>query len=247
MTFKNTVARNIAKYRKASGLTQSELAERLNYSDKSVSKWERAEGTPDTETLVAMARLFGVTINELISEGDVPCEGAPTDSADNAERLGGAEGESGDGDRDGDRDGDGGDIVESEKGTVGEAKAVRRSQLTVTKIAITVMAVAAVWVLCGITAFLFSAIAPSVAAVWNSRIAAYFAVLSFLVWYIFAAIWWGTLWRAIFASALTWSSAAALHLSFPSENPLYICAVAAAFQVIIICAALVAKDMAKRR
>ena len=68
VTFKNIVARNIAKYRKAAGLTQSQLAEKLSYSDKSVSKWERAEGTPDTETLIAMARLFGVTVNELIFE-----------------------------------------------------------------------------------------------------------------------------------------------------------------------------------
>ena len=41
------LAKNLAYYRKASGLTQLELAEKFNYSDKSVSKWERGEGFPD--------------------------------------------------------------------------------------------------------------------------------------------------------------------------------------------------------
>ena len=41
------LAKNLAYYRKASGLTQLELADKFNYSDKSVSKWERGEGFPD--------------------------------------------------------------------------------------------------------------------------------------------------------------------------------------------------------
>ena len=41
------IADNIAYYRKKMALTQLELAEKLNYSDKSISKWERAEGVPD--------------------------------------------------------------------------------------------------------------------------------------------------------------------------------------------------------
>lgn len=234
VTFKNIVARNIAKYRKAAGLTQSQLAEKLNYSDKSVSKWERAEGTPDTETLVAMARLFGVTVNELISDAQVQskvnlaeAEGSAIDSHADATE-------------------DSGETAESDREESAEGNG-RKQNLTLTKISVTVMAVAAVWVLCVITLLLFSAIAPSVAAVWNCRIAAYFMTGSLLVWYIFTAIWWGGLWRTVAASAMTWSAAAALHLSFPTENALFFCAVAAAFQVIIICAELVAKDMARRK
>ena len=45
--FKNTVAENIAHYRKAAGLTQGALAAKINYTDKSVSKWERGDGLPD--------------------------------------------------------------------------------------------------------------------------------------------------------------------------------------------------------
>lgn len=63
---KANVAKNISWYRKEKGMTQAELAEILNYSDKSVSKWERGEGLPDICVLASMAELFGVTINDLI-------------------------------------------------------------------------------------------------------------------------------------------------------------------------------------
>ena len=49
------MANNIAQLRKSKGLTQLELAERLNYSDKAVSKWERGEGLPDVLVLSKMA------------------------------------------------------------------------------------------------------------------------------------------------------------------------------------------------
>ena len=59
------ISSNIVKYRKESGLTQLELAEKLNYSDKAVSKWERGDGLPDIEVLMRMSEIFGVTVNEL--------------------------------------------------------------------------------------------------------------------------------------------------------------------------------------
>ncbi len=57
---------NIAAYRKRSRLTQVGLAEKLNYSDKAVSKWERGESMPDLLTLVQLADHFGVTVNDLL-------------------------------------------------------------------------------------------------------------------------------------------------------------------------------------
>ena len=57
---------NIVSYRKHIGLTQAGLAEKLNYSDKAVSKWERGESMPDVLTLVQLAELFGVTVNDLL-------------------------------------------------------------------------------------------------------------------------------------------------------------------------------------
>ena len=59
------IANNIAKNRKLAKLTQSELGEKLNFSDKSVSKWEKGESLPDIVTLKKMCDIFGVTLNDL--------------------------------------------------------------------------------------------------------------------------------------------------------------------------------------
>lgn len=63
---KNQLGANIAAYRKRAGLTQLGLAEKLNYSDKAVSKWERGESMPDVLTLVQLADLFDITVNDLL-------------------------------------------------------------------------------------------------------------------------------------------------------------------------------------
>jgi len=60
------IGNNIAAYRKRENLTQAELADKLNYSDKAVSKWERGESVPDVTTLVQLAELFGITVNDLV-------------------------------------------------------------------------------------------------------------------------------------------------------------------------------------
>ncbi len=62
------IADNIAFYRKQSGMTQAELAEKINYSDKSVSKWESGNGVPDVYTLMQMAKLFKITLNDIVGE-----------------------------------------------------------------------------------------------------------------------------------------------------------------------------------
>jgi len=61
------IAKNIVRYRTILGITQIELAQKLNYSDKSVSKWERAQGVPDIVVLKSMAELFGVKVDDLIT------------------------------------------------------------------------------------------------------------------------------------------------------------------------------------
>lgn len=65
---RQTIAKNIAFYRRQHGQTQAELAEALHYSDKSISKWERAEGLPDVYVLTLIAQLYGVTVGDLLSE-----------------------------------------------------------------------------------------------------------------------------------------------------------------------------------
>ena len=62
------VAKNLIAYRKAAGLTQAEVAEKIHYSDKSVSKWESGNGIPDVYTLVQLAELYGVTVNAFLED-----------------------------------------------------------------------------------------------------------------------------------------------------------------------------------
>lgn len=57
------IAENISALRRSSGLTQAELAERLNYSDKAVSKWERGDSIPDVLVLAELAEMFSVTVD----------------------------------------------------------------------------------------------------------------------------------------------------------------------------------------
>lgn len=65
---KGIVAKNICELRQLNNMTQLELAEKLNYSDKAISKWERAESCPDISVLVQIAEMFGVTVDYLVNE-----------------------------------------------------------------------------------------------------------------------------------------------------------------------------------
>lgn len=66
---RSTIAKNLAAYRKLNNLTQLELAEKLNYSDKSVSKWERGDGLPDILVLKTIADFYGITVNDFMHTG----------------------------------------------------------------------------------------------------------------------------------------------------------------------------------
>ena len=65
---KYLIGSNISMYRKRAGLTQAGLAEKLNYSDKAVSKWERGESVPDVLTLALLAEQFDITVNDLLTD-----------------------------------------------------------------------------------------------------------------------------------------------------------------------------------
>ncbi len=65
---KSAFAQKLTHYRKSAGLTQSQLAEKLNYSDKAVSKWERGESVPDIFVLSQIAELFSVRVDDLVNE-----------------------------------------------------------------------------------------------------------------------------------------------------------------------------------
>ena len=69
---KQTISKNITALRQSHKMTQIELAEKLNYTDKAVSKWERAESIPDVIVLKTIADLFGVTVDYLLQEDHAP-------------------------------------------------------------------------------------------------------------------------------------------------------------------------------
>lgn len=61
------IANRLLEYRKRSGLSQEELADKLGISRQSVSKWERAEAAPDTENLIELAKIYGVSLDDLLN------------------------------------------------------------------------------------------------------------------------------------------------------------------------------------
>lgn len=66
----STLKENLIHLRKQKGLTQKELAVKLNYSDKVISKWERGESLPDIVALNCLAEFYQVSLDELVSKSD---------------------------------------------------------------------------------------------------------------------------------------------------------------------------------
>lgn len=60
------IANRLVNLRKKNGYSQEELAEKIGISRQAVSKWERAESSPDTDNIIALSRLYGVSIDELL-------------------------------------------------------------------------------------------------------------------------------------------------------------------------------------
>ena len=69
-----SIAERLATLRRQHGFTQEQLAQKLGVSRQAVSKWERTESSPDTDTLIALARLYGVTLDQLLYGEDAPAE-----------------------------------------------------------------------------------------------------------------------------------------------------------------------------
>lgn len=62
------IAKNLAFFRKEKGLTQAELAEKLNYSDKAVSRWEHGDTLPDINILYQLCEFYGITMDILLDD-----------------------------------------------------------------------------------------------------------------------------------------------------------------------------------
>ena len=74
------MANRLVQLRKDQSLSQEELAERLGVSRQAVSKWERGESSPDTDNLIALAGLYGVTLDELVHGTSAPAAPAPQET-----------------------------------------------------------------------------------------------------------------------------------------------------------------------
>ncbi|MBQ8859945.1 MAG: helix-turn-helix transcriptional regulator [Ruminococcus sp.] len=68
---KSIVAKNITELRLLNNMTQLELGEKLNYSDKTISKWERGESSPEISVLVEIADIFGVTLDYMVRSENI--------------------------------------------------------------------------------------------------------------------------------------------------------------------------------
>ena len=65
---KEIIAANLTRLRQEVGLTQLQLADMLNYSDKAVSKWERGESIPDLRVLIQLAEIYHITLDDIVRE-----------------------------------------------------------------------------------------------------------------------------------------------------------------------------------
>jgi transcriptional regulator with XRE-family HTH domain len=65
---KDIIAKNLIRLRQDAGLTQLQLAEMLNYSDKAVSKWERGESIPDLRVLIQLADIYHITVDDIVKD-----------------------------------------------------------------------------------------------------------------------------------------------------------------------------------
>lgn len=89
------IAERLAARRKQAGLSQEALAEKLGVSRQAVSKWERSESSPDTDNLIALAKLYGVSLDELLYVDDAIADDVAFEAADRAAGRRGAAGASG--------------------------------------------------------------------------------------------------------------------------------------------------------
>ena len=67
-----TLAEKILSLRTQRGMSQDDLAEKMEVSRQSVSKWETAQSTPDLDKIIRLADLFGVSVDELVRDGEAP-------------------------------------------------------------------------------------------------------------------------------------------------------------------------------
>lgn len=76
-----SLATRLSDLRRAHGLSQDTVAEHLGIARQSVSKWERGETTPDSENLIALAQLYGTSLDDLLGLSPAPAAATPSPAA----------------------------------------------------------------------------------------------------------------------------------------------------------------------
>lgn len=194
---KATLARNIAVLRTARGMTQLEFAEKLNYSDKAVSKWERAESMPDITVLMQIAAIFGVTLDALVSDDPqaiAPPEEAPAPPLTEEEKASAAAAEE-----------------EERRAAAARANADR------VHVMIAWMSVLLIWFIATSVYVLIAVLAP--APRFHYLAFVYAVPVSAIVWLVFNSIWFRPRRNYFIISLLIWSLLAALVLTFHPFAP----------------------------
>ena len=74
------IANKLVELRKNHELSQEELAEKLGISRQAISKWERAESSPDTDNLIALAKLYDISLDELLLNKEKKVDNTPIDN-----------------------------------------------------------------------------------------------------------------------------------------------------------------------
>lgn len=178
------IAGNLVYYRKKAQLTQLELAEKLSYSDKSISKWERGEGVPDIHILVQLAKLYGLTVNDFLTT----------------------------------------------------KKKEKVANFFVSKVLITLLSISLVWFIATILFLVFTLFAPQINEhfkLW--KIFIYAIPISFIILIIFNDIYFKRFYNIFAVSALCWTLALSVYLTFIDfSNIGLIFVVAVPFEILIV-------------
>lgn len=209
LTLRKVIAENLVYYRREKGLTQAALAETLNYSDKSVSKWERGEGVPDITVLCRLAEYYGITVNDLLLTPEARQQAA--EAAQAAEATNGEEAE---------------ESVEVPAEAPGKKRSLR------TRILVPVLSIGLVWLVAMVTFFFMEVLCPGFAYGW--LIFLYAIPVSFIVATVFACIWWNQIARFICVSGIVWSVSLSVALSIVVPNIWLIYAVAGVLQILTV-------------
>lgn len=188
---KPVVAKNIAELRSSYGMTQSELAEKLNYSDKSISKWERAESIPDINVLTEIAQLFNVTLDYLVTaEHEQKEDNAAKDIADQASIQA--------------------DDAEQTKPPL-KKSIIQKIKSNQNHVIITALSILLVWFIATLSFVITDIIVTDTHMHWIAF--SYAVPASMIVVLVFNSVWFNTRQNYLIISLLMWSLLASIYLT----------------------------------